>query len=183
MLQCNLEGTTTFSPGIEITDFQTRDKMFELSNIYRTFLKSIGRHVWVHDFKLPQLVYLLKCMIATFDVQKYSFCEISTQCINKPCIIFFQFFFIPFTAKSYTRFKYIDILDKKRRQTFSCQKNLIQDRKQLNNSRIMQVLLIFSEETLDKQNEQVPLEFKVKVNNSSCLQRVRSLLMVRCINV
>ena len=42
-------------------------------NIYWTFWKSIGHHV-------------------LWQVHKYSFCEINTYPINKPCIIFFYFF-------------------------------------------------------------------------------------------
>ena len=61
------------------------------------------------------------------------------------------------------------------------QKNLIHDRKQLNNSRVMQVLLMFFKKTLDKQNDQVSPEFKVKVNNGRCLQQVCSPLIVRYI--
>ena len=55
----------------------------------------------------------------------------------------------------------------------------------LSNSRVMQVLLIFFKKTLDKQSSQVSPEFKVKVNNDSCLQRVCSRLIVRprCIHV
>ena len=48
---------------------------------------------------VPHLAYLLKCIMAIFDVHKYSFCEINTYCLNKLCIILFYFFFIPSTAK------------------------------------------------------------------------------------
>ena len=47
----------------------------------------------------------------------------------------------------------------------------------------MKVLLIFFKKTLDKLNNQVSPEFKVKVNNGSCLQWVYSRLIVHCINV
>ena len=42
----------------------------------------------------------------------------------------------------------------------------------------MQVLLIFFKKILDKQNDQVSPEFKVKVNNGSCLQQACSCLIV-----
>ena len=84
---------------IEITDFQLSGKMCDTMKYLLHILKIIERHVWFHEFELPQLVFLLKCIIATFDVYKYSFCEINTYCINKQCIIFFYFFFIPSTAK------------------------------------------------------------------------------------
>ena len=73
---------------IEITDFQLSGKMSDTMKYLLDILKIIERHVWFCEIKLPQLVYLLKCMMATFDVHKYSFCEINTYCINKPCIIF-----------------------------------------------------------------------------------------------
>ena len=87
---------------IEITNFQLSDQMSGTMTYLLDILKIIERHVWFHEFKLPELVYLLKCMMATFDVHKYSFCEINTYYINKPCIIFFYFFFIPSTAKRLT---------------------------------------------------------------------------------
>ena len=64
------------------------------------FKNPSGLHAWVHEFKLPQLVYQVKCIMATFDVHKYSFCKSNTYCANKPCIVFFYFFFTPSTAKS-----------------------------------------------------------------------------------
>ena len=73
---------------IEITDFQLSGKMSDTMKYLLDVLKIIERHVWFCEITLPQLVYLLKCMMATFDVHKYSFCEINTYCINKPCIIF-----------------------------------------------------------------------------------------------
>ena len=33
---------------------------------------------FVLEFKCPQLAYLLKCIMATFNVHKYFFCEINT---------------------------------------------------------------------------------------------------------
>ena len=45
------------------------------------------------------------------------------------------------------------------------------------------VLLIFFTKTLDKCNDQVSPEFKVKVNNGSCQQLVCSRLIVHYINV
>ena len=78
--------------GIEIKDFQTPDKMSDTIKYLPDILKI--HHVRVQVFKLPQLVYLLKCMIATFDLHKYSFCKIIIYCINKPSIIFSYFFFI-----------------------------------------------------------------------------------------
>ena len=44
----------------------------------------------------------------------------------------------------------------------------------------MQVLLIFFKKTLDKWNDQVSPEFKVKVNNGNCLKGVcyRSIIRV-----
>ena len=120
---------------IEITDFQLSGKMCDTMKYLLHILKIIERHVWFHEFELPQLVFLLKCIIATFDVYKYSFCEINTYCINKQCIIFFYFFFIPSTAKrliirdrwspqKQSKFKYINILDKKKRQYFPVRKIL-----------------------------------------------------------
>ena len=111
---------------IEITDFQLSGKMSDTMKYLLDILKIIERHVWFCEIKLPQLAYLLKCMMATFDVNKYSFCEINTYCINKPCIIFLYFFFIPSTAKiliirdrwspqKQSKVKYINILDKKKR--------------------------------------------------------------------
>ena len=41
----------------------------------------------------------------------------------------------------------------------------------------MQVLLIFVKKTLDKKNDQLLPEFKLKVNNGSCLQLVCSHLI------
>ena len=111
---------------IEKTDFQLSGKMSDTMKYFRDILKIIELHVWFYEIKLPQLVYLLKCMMATFDVYKYSFCEINTYCINKPCIFSLYFFFIPCTAKiiiicdrwspqKQIKFKYINILDKKKR--------------------------------------------------------------------
>ena len=89
--------------GIEITDSQMSDKTSDiikyLLDILKIYLTSCPR-VWVNEFKCPQPVYLPKYIMATFDVHKYSFCEINTYSLNKPCIIFFYFFFIPSTAKS-----------------------------------------------------------------------------------
>ena len=75
-----------------------------------------------------KLFCLLKYMMATFDVHKYSLCKINTYCINKPFIIFFYLFFILSAVKSLlimsdggfsqkeSKFKYISILDKKKRR-------------------------------------------------------------------
>ena len=72
------------SSGIEITDFQTPDKSFDTIKYAPDILKIL----WT------------SCIMVTFDVHKYSFCEINTYCVNKPCVILFYFFFIPSTAKS-----------------------------------------------------------------------------------
>ena len=58
-----------YLPGVQITDFQTPDKM-------------------PHTIYLPDIlkIHQTSFIMATFDVDKYSFCEISTSCINKPCI-------------------------------------------------------------------------------------------------
>ena len=42
----------------------------------------------------PTCLYLLKSIMATFEVHKYPFWKISTYCVNKPYIVFFYFFFI-----------------------------------------------------------------------------------------
>ena len=91
------------SPGIKITDFQMPDKtsgafkyLPDILKIHRTTCTC----VLVHEFKRPQLLYLLNCIMATVDKHKYSFREINTYCVNKPSIIFFRFFFISSTAKS-----------------------------------------------------------------------------------
>ena len=64
--------------GIEITDFQTPDH-------------TSGTIKYLPDiFK----IHRTSCIMATFDMHKYSFCEINTYCVNKPCIIFFYYFFL-----------------------------------------------------------------------------------------
>ena len=70
--------------GIEITDFQMSDKT---SNTIRYLLDILKihqtscQHVWVLEFKHPQLFFLLQCIMSTFDMHKYSFCEFNTYCI------------------------------------------------------------------------------------------------------
>ena len=116
-----------YKSGIEITDFQTPDKTSDtikcLPDILKIHRISFQRS-WVLEFKRPQLVYLLKCIVTTFGVHQYSFCEFNTYCV------------ITFLLK-----------------------NLFHDRKQLSNSRVMQVLLIFFKRILDKQNDQVSSGF------------------------
>ena len=55
---------------VEITDFQTLDKTSDTIKYLPAILKMHGT----------------SCIMATFDVHKYSFWEINTPCINKPCI-------------------------------------------------------------------------------------------------
>ena len=62
--------------GIEIKDFQTPDKMSDTIKYLPDILKI--HHVRVQEFKLPQLVYLLKCMIATFDLQNIPSVKLSS---------------------------------------------------------------------------------------------------------
>ena len=70
--------------GTEITDFEMPDKTFSTIKYAPDILK----------------IHRTSCIMATFVMHKYSFCEINTYCVNKPCIIFFYFFFIPSTAKT-----------------------------------------------------------------------------------
>ena len=70
--------------GIEITDFQTPDKTSDTIKYIPNILK----------------IHRTSCITATFDVPIHSFCKINTYFLNKPCIIFFYFFFIPSTTKS-----------------------------------------------------------------------------------
>ena len=87
------------STGIEIADFQTPDKTSDAIKYLPDILKihsTSCQRVWVLEFKRLQFVYLLKCIMTTFDVPKYSFCEINTYCV----IIFLL-------EKSYSRQKAI----------------------------------------------------------------------------
>ena len=70
--------------GTEITDFETPDKSFSTIKYAQDISK----------------IHRASCIMVTFDMHKYSFCEINTYCVNKPCIIFFYFFLILSTAKS-----------------------------------------------------------------------------------
>ena len=70
--------------GTEITDFEMPDKTFNTIKYAPDILK----------------IHRTLCIMANFDMHKYSFCEIKTYCVNKLRIIFFYFFFIPSTAKS-----------------------------------------------------------------------------------
>ena len=82
----------------------------------------LGSQVQSSPTSLPS-----KCIMATFNVHIYFSCKINTYFVNRPCIIF-VYFFISFTAKSLvkhtrwrvpqkeSKFKYISILDKKKRQ-------------------------------------------------------------------
>ena len=67
--------------GIKITDFQTPGKMSDtikyLLNIHWTSFQ----RVWVLEFKCPEFVNLLKCIMTTFGVHQYSFREINTCCV------------------------------------------------------------------------------------------------------
>ena len=70
--------------GIEMKDFQTPDKMSDnikyLPDILKIHRTSFQR-VFVLEFKCPQPVYLLKCIMTTFGGHQYSFCEINTYFI------------------------------------------------------------------------------------------------------
>ena len=70
--------------GTEITDFEMPEKTLNTIKYAPDILK----------------IHRTSYIMATFDMHKYSFCEINTYCVNKLCIIFFYFFFIPSTAKS-----------------------------------------------------------------------------------
>ena len=70
--------------GTEITDFERPEKTLNTIKYAPDILK----------------IHRTSYIMATFDMHKYSFCEINTYCVNKLCIIFFYFFFIPSTAKS-----------------------------------------------------------------------------------
>ena len=91
--------------GTEITDFEMSDKTFNTIKYAPDILK----------------IHRTSCIMAIFDMHKYSFSGINTYCVNKPCIFFFYFFFIPSTAKilikqKENKFKYINIIDKKKRR-------------------------------------------------------------------
>ena len=127
-------------------------------------------------------------------MHKYSFCESNLYCVNKPCIIFFYFFFISSTAKSLIKHRQWRSHKRKvnlntstylikRRDNKYFPVRFIKDRKQLSNSRIMQVLLIFPKKILDKYNDEVSPEFKVKIKRCSCQQRKWSHLFVQYINM
>ena len=62
------------SPRIKITDFQMPDKTTSGSFKYLPDILKILRTtcacVLVHEFKRPQLLYLLNCIMATVDKQK-----------------------------------------------------------------------------------------------------------------
>ena len=70
--------------GIKIIDFQTPDKTSDTIKYLPDILKihqTLCQCAWVLKFKRPQLVYLLKCIMTTFNVHKYSFSEINTYCV------------------------------------------------------------------------------------------------------
>ena len=56
---------------------------------------------------LPDIlkIHRTSCIMTTFDMHKYSFCEINTYRVNKPCILLF-FFFIPAFTKSLIKHAY-----------------------------------------------------------------------------
>ena len=63
--------------GIEITDFQTQDKTSD-------------------TIKYIPDIHGTSYIMATFDVSIHSFCKMNTYFLNKPCIIFFISYIIPY---------------------------------------------------------------------------------------
>ena len=85
---------------VQITNFQTSDKTSSTIKYLLGILKihqtsCLGSWVQTSPTCLPAEMYY-----GNFGMHKCSFWETNTYCLNKPCNIFFYFFFIPSTAKS-----------------------------------------------------------------------------------